>query len=244
MPVIGVPGYPVSAAMTAEILVKPLINIWLGLTNVKQEEIQAILTRKITSTAGDDDYVRVILGNVNGKLLAAPISRGAGVTTSLSKADGILVIPRMIQGIEAGASVSVRPYRDLSEINKNYLTIGSHDMTLDILAQFLSKYNRRLVSSNAGSMGGLLALKKGENHFAGSHLLDPQTGTYNTIDIKRLFTEPTDSGPQLGGTRTGADGSAGESKKYQDPRRYEPGGCTLYQQAEGCWYAGFAGLSA
>lgn len=191
VPVIGVPGYPVSAALTAEILVRPLLQRWLGAEVDSEGMVEARLTRKLTSPAGDDDYIRVILGRVNGSLLAAPIIRGAGVTTSLSKADGILVVPRNIQGLEAGERVQVRLYRDAGEIDRNILTIGSHDLTLDILSQALADYNRRLVSSNTGSLGGLLALSRGENHFAGSHLLDPVSGTYNTTEIRRIFPGQT-----------------------------------------------------
>lgn len=191
VPVIGVPGYPVSAALTAEILVRPLLQRWLGVGSDLVPVIEARLTRKITSPAGDDDYIRTILGRVNGTLLAAPIARGAGVTTSLSRADGILVVPRNVQGLEAGETVQVRLYRDVGEIEKNILTIGSHDLTLDILSQALARFDRRLVSSNAGSLGGLLALSRGENHFAGSHLLDPASGTYNTAELQRIFPGKT-----------------------------------------------------
>jgi len=187
VPVIGVPGYPVSAALTTEIIIKPLIYEWLGWRNPTGEAVQAVLTRKITSPAGDDDYVRVILGIVNDKMLAAPIARGAGVTTSLSKADGITIIPRMIQGIEAGEMVTVQLLRSREQINRNLLTIGSHDLTLDVMAKHLVRFDRRLVSSNAGSMGGLLALKRGECHFSGSHLLDPASGTYNTVEIEKTL---------------------------------------------------------
>ncbi len=187
VPVIGVPGYPVSAAMTTQILVRPLIDLWMGSSAGSDEVVQAALTRKTVSPAGDDDYVRVVLGEVNEKLLAAPIARGAGVTTSLSKADGILVIPRMVQGLEAGEHVKVQLLRNRDQISKNLLTIGSHDLTLDLLALYLMRFDRRLVSSNAGSMGGLLALKRYECHFAGCHLLDPLTGSYNSSDIQRML---------------------------------------------------------
>ncbi len=62
-------------------------------------------------------------------------------------------------------------------------------MTLDLIAQYLSMRNRRLVSANVGSLGGLVALKRGEAHLAGSHLLDPQTGTYNDSYIAKYLTE-------------------------------------------------------
>jgi putative molybdopterin biosynthesis protein len=99
VPVIGVPGYPVSAAMTGEIFIKPLLQKWLGSEVVEPMEVEAILTRKINSPAGDDDYVRMVVGQVGSKLLAAPLAKGAGVITSLVHADGITIIPRGIQGV-------------------------------------------------------------------------------------------------------------------------------------------------
>lgn len=188
IPVIGVPGYPVSAALTAEIFVQPLLREWLGFpTGEEPVEVEATLTRKVQSPAGDDDYLRVVLGYVEGKLLAAPLSRGAGVTTSLSKADGIFVIPRQVQGLEAGDQVKVRLYRHEEELHRTILTIGSHDLTLDILAQFLSPHARRLVSANVGSLGGLMALQRHQAHFAGSHLLDVGTGEYNLSYIRQYL---------------------------------------------------------
>ena len=188
VPVIGVPGYPVSAALTGEIFVQPLLHHWLGIPEKNDYPvIAATLTRKVASPAGDDDYLRVVLGYVEGKLLAAPLSRGAGVTTSLSKADGIVIIPRQIQGMAAGEKVNVRLYKPEEELHNTLLTIGSHDLTIDILAQFLAPFGRRLVSSNAGSLGGLMALQRHEAHFAGSHLLDLETGIYNISYIQKYL---------------------------------------------------------
>lgn len=187
VPIIGVPGYPVSAAMTTEIFVEPLLRMWAGEQITAPQTLQAEITRKVSSPAGDDDYLRVVVGEVNSRMLAAPLSRGAGVTTSLSRADGIVIIPRHSQGLEAGERVEVKLYRPLHEIEGTIFTIGSHDMTLDILAQSIAGYGRRLVSSNAGSMGGLIAISKGEAHFAGSHLLDPADGDYNRSYIKKYL---------------------------------------------------------
>jgi putative molybdopterin biosynthesis protein len=179
VPIIGVPGYPVSAALTGEIFVEPLLARWLGRAPLKPFVATARLTRKINSPAGDDDYVRVAVGRVNGKLLAAPLARGAGVISSLVRADGIAIFPRGVQGAEAGDEIRVRLYRSQAEVEQTIFCIGSHDMTLDLLAQFLARYNRRLASANVGSQGGLIALQRGEAHLAGSHLLDPKTGEYN-----------------------------------------------------------------
>ena len=179
VPLIGVPGYPVSAAMTGEIFVEPLLARWLGRPAGEPQQIEARLTRKVTSPAGDDDYLRVALGVVGGRTLAAPLPRGAGVISSLVRADGIVVLPRGVQGAEAGETVQVRLYRAPAEVERAIFCVGSHDLLLDLLAQFLSGMNRRLVSSNVGSQGGLIALRRGEAHLAGAHLLDPATGTYN-----------------------------------------------------------------
>jgi putative molybdopterin biosynthesis protein len=189
VPIIGIPGYPVSAALTGEIFVEPLVSKWLGKQPLKLQEMSAVLTRKVNSPAGDDDYVRVVVGKVGENMLAAPIARGAGVISSLVQADGLMVLGRGIQGKEMGAEVKIRLYRTPQELENTIFIIGSHDMTLDLLAQFISKYQRRLVSANVGSMGGLIALRRGEAHLAGSHLLDPDTGDYNTSYIRHYLAD-------------------------------------------------------
>lgn len=188
-PIVGIPGYPVSAALTVDIFVEPIIAKWLGRRQKELPVETATLTRKLVSPAGDDDFVRVVVGKVGGKLLAAPLSRGAGVITSLVQADGLALVPSGAQGIEAGEPIQVRLYRSKSEIEKTILCIGSHDLTLDLLAQFLSEHDRRLVSANVGSQGGLIALRRGEAHLAGSHLLDPQTGEYNISYIRQYMPD-------------------------------------------------------
>ena len=187
IPIIGVPGYPVSAALTSEIFVEPLLARWLGRQPYEPETVNAVMTRKVTSPAGDDDYMRVALGRVGDKLLAAPLARGAGVISSLVQADGIVVLPRGSQGVADGEEVTVRLYRSMHEIDRTILAIGSHDITLDLLAQFLAGCQRRLASANVGSLGGLLALHRGEAHLAGSHLLDIETGEYNLAYIRKYL---------------------------------------------------------
>jgi putative molybdopterin biosynthesis protein len=186
-PIIGVPGYPVSAALTIDIFVELLLAKWLGRRLNEPPTETASLTRKLVSPPGDDDFVRVVVGKVGDKLLAAPLSRGAGVITSLVQADGLALIPRGIQGIEAGEKVQVRLYRSKAEIEKTIFCIGSHDLTLDLMAQFLAEQDRRLASANVGSQGGLVALRRGEAHLAGSHLLNPETGEYNISYIRQYM---------------------------------------------------------
>ncbi len=131
--------------------------------------------------------MRVAVGKVGDELLAAPLSRGAGVITSLVQADGLLVLPPGTQGVEAGEHVKVRLYRTRAELERTVLCIGSHDLTLDLLAQFLTQHDRRFVAANVGSQGGLIALRRGEAHLAGSHLLNPETGEYNVSYIREYM---------------------------------------------------------
>lgn len=187
IPIIGVPGYPVSAALTVELFVEPLLARWLGRPARQLPTVSAQMTRKLASPGGDDDYVRVVAGRVSDKLLAAPLSRGAGVITSLVRADGLVLLPRGSQGVEAGQTVTVQLYRSLADLDHTLFCIGSHDMTLDLMAQFLATRGRRLVSANVGSLGGLVALKHGEAHLAGSHLLDPKSGEYNVSYIRQYL---------------------------------------------------------
>ena len=187
VPIIGVPGYPVSAALTVDIFVEPLLAHWLGRRPNELQTEMATLTRKIVSPPGDDDYVRVAVGKVGNKLLAAPLSRGAGVITSLVQADGLALIPRGTQGLDADEQVKVHLYRSKAEIEKTIFCIGSHDLTLDLMSQFLAEQDRRLVSANVGSQGGLIALRRGEAHLAGSHLLNPETGEYNISHIRQYM---------------------------------------------------------
>ena len=188
VPIIGVPGYPVSAALTGEIFVEPLLARWTGRPSAQPLETEAFITRKVTSPAGDDDYLRVVVGRVGARMLAAPLARGAGVITSLVRADGLVILPRGTQGIEAGSSVHVRLYNPPAELERTIFAIGSHDVTLDVLAQYLATRGRRLVSANVGSQGGLVALRRGEAHLAGCHLLDPVTGDYNLAAVRQYLT--------------------------------------------------------
>ncbi len=185
VPIVGVPGYPVSAALTVEIFVLPLLARWQGRPAPSRPTLAAQLTRKVTSPPGDDDYLRVVVGQVGGRTLATPLSRAAGAITSLVRADGLVVLPRGVQGADAGQPVTVQLLRPAEEIAHTVLCIGSHDMTLDLLAQFLSQRGRRLASANVGSLGGILALKRGEAHLAGAHLLDPESGQYNRPYLTR-----------------------------------------------------------
>ena len=195
VPIIGVPGYPVSAALTGELFVQPLLAQWLGISSPYQSRphVQATMTRKVSSPIGDDDFVRVTVAQVGERLLATPLGRGAGVITSLVRADGLARIPRFTEGIDAGQPVDVTLYHPIEAIRQSVLAMGSHDPMLDLLGQYLAAHSLgyRLTSAHVGSMGGLVALKRHEAHLAGIHLLDPASGEYNIPYIHQyLSSEP------------------------------------------------------
>jgi putative molybdopterin biosynthesis protein len=190
-PVLGIPGYPVSAAVTSELFLMPLVERKLGLLAQRRRRITARTTRKVHSPVGEDEYLRVGLGRVGSRMVVTPIQRGAGAITSLVRADGLVVIPRFSEGIEAGEEVDVELLRPAEDLERTIVAIGSHDMALDLLASELHRANAelRLVSSNVGSLGGLLALGRGEAHMAGCHLLDEDTGEYNISFVRRYVKE-------------------------------------------------------
>jgi putative molybdopterin biosynthesis protein len=188
-PFIGLPGYPVSAALTCELLVQPTLARWLGQPVEQRPQVEATLTRKVVSPEGEEEYLRVTVGQVGERMVATPLPGGSGVLMSLVRADGLVRIPRGAQGFEPGAKVAVSLLKPVESVRRTLVTIGSHDLTLDLLSDELGRRypGRSLSSANVGSLGGLLALSRGEAHFAGSHLLDEATGEYNVSYIRRLL---------------------------------------------------------
>ena len=188
-PVLGAPGYPVSAALTFDIFAVPMLAGLSGAPPRRRPVTAAKLARKLASPLGMDDWVRVRLGAVGGDLVATPLPRGAGVLTSLVRADGLLVVPAGVEGHHAGSTVSVELLRGLDEIARTIVAIGSHDLVLDLAASALRADDPliTLASSNVGSLGGLVALRDGLCHIAGSHLLDLASGEYTLPYVDRVF---------------------------------------------------------
>lgn len=188
-PILGVPGYPVSGIIVIEELLKPLIDLWFGIASTQKQYAKAVLSKPIVSGLKYEEFVRVKLGDVGGKLVASPLNRGAGVVSSFMKADGIVRVPEKTEGFEAGETVEVELLKPLEDLKNTLVAIGSHDPLLDELADMLhlSNPNLYLSSSHVGSMGGLMAVKRGETHIAGTHLLDESNGSYNDCFIKKYF---------------------------------------------------------
>ena len=181
-PVVGIPGYPVSSFVSAENFLKPLLERALRQKKQNRIKIKAKLSRTIPSSLKHKEIVRVTLGYIDGVIVATPLARGAGVTMSLVKADGLLEIPRNYEGCGKGEDVEIDLLKPIEEIEEYLVSIGSHDIVMDLIAGDLN-----LSSTHVGSMGGVTALKKGQTHLAPVHILDEESGVYNELLIDKYF---------------------------------------------------------
>lgn len=188
-PVIGIPGYPVSAYLAIENFVYPLLRKLTGIKEPTGRRIKAVLSRRLVSSLKHREYVRVRVGKVGGRYVCAPLARGAGAAMSLVRADGFCIIPQESEGYEAGGTVDVDLFRTAEDIDKTIVCTGSHDLLLDIISDLMSGESGgiRLSSTHIGSLGGLMALQRNEAHITPTHLLDEETGVYNESYIKPLF---------------------------------------------------------
>lgn len=188
-PVIGNPGYPVSAIISFEQFVKPLLYNLQGVNPPVTPHIPVYPTRDIPSRLGIEEFLRVNIGKVGSKYVATPLKRAAGSISTLTKAEGIIRIPALKEGILQNEEIEAELLVDEDALLKTVVIIGSHDINIDILADEIRTkgHDIRISSGNVGSLGGLIALKKGACHMAGSHLLDTKTGLYNISYVERYL---------------------------------------------------------
>ncbi|MDW7672594.1 MAG: molybdopterin biosynthesis protein [Bacillota bacterium] len=192
-PVVGIPGYPVSAYVVFEQIVKPLVYHYQYQKPPGSVMIEAVLARRVVSSLKHEEHIRIKVGRVGDRWIATPLSRGAGVTMSLVRADGMLTVPQEVEGYEKGSLVPIRLARPMDEIQNTLVSIGSHDLVMDLLANELQHRGSgvALSSAHTGSMGGVIAMRQGECHMAPVHLLDETTGTYNSSMVRAYFPQKT-----------------------------------------------------
>jgi len=190
-PVIGIPGYPVSAYFVFDFFIKPLLFQYNKLMLDEPKKVKSILSRRVISSLKHEEFIRLKLGVVDNRIIATPLDRGAGVTMSLVKADGILVVPQRIEGYEAGTEVEIQLLKSINQINNTIVSIGSHDLVMDILSNELNvnRSNMFLSSAHVGSLGGIMAMKKGECHISPIHLMDEETGDYNKSYVEKYLND-------------------------------------------------------
>jgi molybdenum cofactor synthesis domain-containing protein len=187
--VVGNPGYAVSSTLSFEQFVRPLLHSLQGYNPYEPETIIVRPTRDIPSKLGIEEFLRVNIGKVGEKYVATPLARAAGSITTLTRAEGIMRIPALSEGVTQDEEIVAELLVSKKDLLNTVVIIGSHDITIDILADEirLKAQDIRISSGNVGSLGGLIALRKGTCHLAGSHLLDTETGQYNISYIKRYL---------------------------------------------------------
>ncbi len=189
--VLGAPGYPVSNVVAFEQFFAPVIS-WLGHREKPHKpEMEIELARKAPSQLGIEEFVRLCAGKVGDKIIGMPLGRGAGNITTLTKAQAVARIPAEKEGLNEGTVVKGELTVSEDTLNKMLICIGSHDNTLDLLADSLMGLDNPfgLASTHVGSMGGITALKNGTCHMAGMHLLDEDTGDFNFSWLDKHFPE-------------------------------------------------------
>ena len=193
VPVVGLPGYPVSAIVIMENIVRDLVYMLSGQIAPEREKIKAVLGKRVVSSLKYHEFVRVTLGRTGEGFVAVPLMRGAGVVTSFTKADGILEIPQNCEGAEQGEEVEVTLLKSKSEIEQALIVTGSHDPMIDEIKDIMKKrgYPFSVSSSHVGSMGAVNAIKNESAHLGGIHLLDTATGEYNKSYVEKYLPDGT-----------------------------------------------------
>ncbi|NYT06774.1 MAG: molybdopterin biosynthesis protein, partial [Methanomicrobiales archaeon] len=186
VPVIGMPGYPLSALTVLREIIVPLLSQF-GLTTPDPEILQAELTATLHSEVGTCEFVLLSIGMIRNRWVAVPLSRGSGVQMSGVRSNAFLRIPDDLEGFEAGQTVPVELLVPRSQAASALLVTGSHDPSLDYLAELVRAAGVSLHSSHTGSMGGILALKRESCHASPMHLLSPDDGEYNIPYLQKYL---------------------------------------------------------
>ena len=180
-PVIGLPGFPVANFRGAQEFLCPVLAMMSGLPRMPGPSVKARLARKVFSTGGVDEFVQVKVGRVDDTVVAVPLPRGSGVSMSLVRSDGVVRVPAGSEGLSRWEEIDVRLRECDLDVDGTILAIGSHDVSLDLLAARIRQVDPglSLASANVGSLGGIMAIKQRQAHLAGTHLLDPETGEFS-----------------------------------------------------------------
>lgn len=110
IPVFGLPGNPVSAMLTFEEFVRPVIRKMIGHTRLVRESIEAVVTESIKKPKGKVTYIRAVLRGKDGDWkVHATGNQSSGVLTSMVKADGLIIVPAEKEEVSAGEKVRFRP---------------------------------------------------------------------------------------------------------------------------------------
>jgi molybdopterin molybdotransferase len=112
VPVFGLPGHPAAVSVCFEIFIRPLLKIQSGCTESgpldEKKIVKARMARNVSSSPGREEHIGVALEERDGEIWAIPMLGKSGLITTMTKADGLAVIPLRKSGIRQGESVQVR----------------------------------------------------------------------------------------------------------------------------------------
>jgi molybdopterin molybdotransferase len=102
-PVVCLPGYPVAALSDLYLFVRPALKKLAHLDDAVPKTT-ARLARKIASKPG---YLGIVRVKIEGEMAIPIMTSGAGILSSVARADGFVIVPEELEGIEAGEMVEV-----------------------------------------------------------------------------------------------------------------------------------------
>jgi molybdopterin molybdotransferase len=110
VPIVGLPGHPTTVLVVFHVFVREMIGGLLGRPPEPLPVVKARLARRVASSTGRADYLRVKLETRGGELWAAPILGKSGLISTMVGADGLAVIPEAVEGVEVGEEVAVEVF--------------------------------------------------------------------------------------------------------------------------------------
>jgi Molybdopterin biosynthesis enzyme len=196
-PVVCTPGFPMSCAVSLWTMVYPLL-LRLSGRDVRTEAVDTIseallstetreaqLMLQHSSPPGVAEWLRVKLAEVGEATYCWPLSAGASVLWALAEADGIALLDERNLEMPKGTKVQIRMTRR-PDLSRRLLFQGSDDPAVQSLVSHIRERGMDFAIRAVGSMGGLAAMSRGEAHLAAAHLLDPESGEYNTSYVERF----------------------------------------------------------
>lgn len=196
-PVICLPGFPMSTAVVLWSVVYPLLELISSKrvsSDIRPMVKDAIGCKYVLNTrlllqhssqAGMEEWLRMQVADVGGRIYSWPLNSGASVLLALAEADGIAMLPPASLECEKDTDIEVMMTREV-DLSRRALFQGSDDPAVQLLTTYIRRRGGDFVSRAVGSMGGLAALSRRECHIAAAHLLDEANGKYNDSFIERF----------------------------------------------------------
>ena len=177
-PAVILPGFPASATFTFTKFIEPILRTMSGMPPKQQKRVNASVPARLNSDKGRTEFHLVHLVRKGEGFRAYSTGKGSGSITGFARADGFMEIPRNTEMIEAGQDVNIQLLGETTR-PPDLMFIGSHCVGQDYLMGEMQKRGISCRFLAVGSMGGVMAAKRGECDFAGIHLLDENSGVYN-----------------------------------------------------------------